>query len=92
MKIAISIFVLALAGCVTTTEVVPIGNDQFMLTGHASGGLNAGKGTAAALQKASEYCAARAQQQLVLMNTDAHGMAAVGGESTNVIFSCAAAP
>lgn len=90
MKIAISILGLALAGCVTTTDVVPIGNDQFMLTGHASGGLNAGKGTAAALQKASEYCAARAQH-LVLVNTDAHGMAAVGGESTSLVFTCEAA-
>jgi hypothetical protein len=87
MKIAISMLALIAAGCVTTSDVVPIGNNQFMLTGHASGGLNAGKGTAAAAQKASAYCSAQ-QKSLVVVNTDMHGMAAVGGESTNFIFRC----
>ena len=51
MKIQFFAGALLLAGCVTTTDVVPIGNNQFMLTGHASGGLNAGKGTAGKLLK-----------------------------------------
>ena len=91
MRTAISIFALALAACVTTSEVVPIGNNQFMLTGHASGGLNAGKGTSAAVEKAAAYCNSQ-HRALKLVNTDAHGMAAVGGESTDVIFTCEALP
>lgn len=89
MKISISIFALVLTACVTTSEVVPIGNNQFMLTGHASGGLNAGKGTAAAVEKAGAYCSSQ-HKSLKLVNTDAHGMAAVGGESTDVVFTCEA--
>jgi hypothetical protein len=89
MKTAISILGLLIAGCVTTSDVVPIGNNQFMLTGHANGGLNAGKGTSAALEKAAAYCTSQ-HKSLKLVNTDAHGVAAVGGESTNVIFTCEA--
>jgi hypothetical protein len=49
MKVLICVLALSATACVTTSEVVPMGNNQFMLTGHASGGLNAGKGTAAAM-------------------------------------------
>jgi hypothetical protein len=87
MKIAISILGLALASCVTTSDVVPVGNNQFLLTGHASGGLNAGKGTAAAAQKAADYCRAQGKA-MVLVSTEFHGVAAVGGESTSVVFRC----
>lgn len=87
MKIQFFAGALLLAGCVTTTDVVPIGNNQFMLTGHASGGLNAGKGTAAAAQKASAYCSSQGKS-MVLVNTDFHGVAAVGGESTSFVFRC----
>jgi hypothetical protein len=83
----ICVIALTTAGCVTTSDVVPIGNDQYLLTGHASGGLNAGKGTSAAAEKAAAYCASQ-HKSLVVVNTELHGMAAVGGESTNFIFRC----
>jgi hypothetical protein len=35
--------VALLAGCVSTSEVVPIGDGRYMITGRASGGLNAEK-------------------------------------------------
>ena len=87
MNIRICVLALSLSACVTTSEVTPIGHDQFMLTGHASGGLNAGKGTAAAAQKAAAYCTSQGKQ-MVLVNTDFHGVAAVGGESTAFVFRC----
>jgi hypothetical protein len=87
MKVLICVLALSATACVTTSEVVPMGNNQFMLTGHASGGLNAGKGTAAASQKAAAYCAAK-DQAMELVNTEFHGMAAVGGESTSLVFRC----
>lgn len=78
---------LGLAGCVTATEVTPIGRDLYVVTGHASGGLNAGKGVTAAAQKATAYCAGR-HQVLQVEKTDTHGMAAVGGESNTLTFRC----
>ena len=87
MNIRICVLALSLAGCVTTSDVVPVGNHQFMLTGHASGGLNAGKGTAAAAQKANAYCSSQGKS-MVMVNTEFHGVAAVGGESTSFVFRC----
>ena len=78
---------LMLTGCVTSTEVVSIGPGTYMVTGHASGGLNAGKGLTAAAQKANEFCAQR-HQTMVADKTEAHGMAAVGGESNTLTFQC----
>lgn len=87
MQIRILGVALILSGCVTTSDVVPMGNDQYLLTGHASGGLNAGKGTAAAAQRAAAYCAER-HQSMVIVSNEFHGVAAVGGESTTLVFRC----
>jgi hypothetical protein len=87
MRIQLIACAALIAGCVTTSDVVPIGNGQFMLTGHATGGLNAGKGTAAAAEKAAEYCNTQGKS-LVVVGSDFHGMAAVGGESTSMTFTC----
>lgn len=87
MKTSLVALLLVLSGCVTTSEVVPASNGEYLLTGHASGGLNAGKGTAAAMQKASAYCGSQGKKMEVV-NTEFHGMAAVGGESTSLVFRC----
>jgi hypothetical protein len=79
---------LALAtACVSSSEVVPIGNGRYMITGRASGGLNAGKETTEATKTANAYCA-RQSKQMVLQNLDKTGTAAVFGENINLTFSC----
>ncbi len=73
--------------CVSSSEVVPIGNGRYMITGRASGGLNAGKETTEATKAANTYCA-RQSKQMVLQNLDKTGNAAVFGENINLTFSC----
>ena len=46
----------AAAGCVSSSEVQPIGNGKYMVIGRASGGLNAGKETTEATKEANAYC------------------------------------
>jgi hypothetical protein len=75
------------AGCVSSSEVVPIGNGRYMITGRASGGLNAGKETTAATKAANEYCA-KQSKQMVLQNLDKTGNAAVFGENIDLTFTC----
>lgn len=87
MKIAVFAFVALLSACVTASEVVPIGPGQYIVTGHASGGLNAGKGVGAAAEKANVFCASR-HKILSVDKTETHGMAAVGGESNSITFRC----
>jgi hypothetical protein len=79
--------VVTVAGCVTASEVQPIGNGRFMITGRASGGLNAGKETTQATKDANAYCA-KLRKQMVLQNMDKTGNAAVFGENVSLTFTC----
>jgi hypothetical protein len=79
--------VILVSACVSSSEVVPIGNGRYMITGRASGGLNAGKETTQATKAANAYCA-KESKQMVLQNLDTTGNAAVFGENINLTFSC----
>ncbi len=68
-----SLTALMLTACVSASEVVPIGNGRYMITGRASGGLNPRK---------------KQSKQMVLQNLDKTGNAAVFGENINLTFSC----
>jgi hypothetical protein len=86
----IFIIALVLAGCVGASEIVPMGKDSYLVTGHATGGLNAGKGMIEATKQANAYCAAQ-QRYMIVRRTDNGGSAAWGGESAQLIFSCVTA-
>lgn len=58
-----------------------------MVTGCASGGLNAGKETTQATKEANSYCA-KLDKQMVLQNLDKTGNAAVFGENISLTFTC----
>ena len=75
------------AGCVSSSEIQPIGNGRYMITGRASGGLNAGKETTQATKEANAYCAKQGKQ-MVLQNLDKTGNAAVFGENVSLTFTC----
>jgi len=87
MKLAILAFVALVAGCVSASETQPIGNGRYMVTGRASGGLNAGKETTQATKEANAYCA-KLDKQMVLQNLDKTGNAAVFGENVSLTFTC----
>ena len=71
LTLALSVVV---AGCVSSSEIQPIGNGRYMITGRASGGLNAGKETTQAAKEANAYCAKQGKQ-MVLQNLDKTGNA-----------------
>jgi hypothetical protein len=82
--LAIAVFV---ASCVSSSEIQPIGNGRYMITGRASGGLNAGKETTQATKEANAYCAKQGKQ-MVLQNLDKTGNADVFGENVSMTFTC----
>jgi hypothetical protein len=88
-RIGISLAFVILAACVSSSEVQPIGNGRYMITGRASGGLNAGKETTEATKAANAFCAKQGQQ-MVLQNLDKTGNAAVFGENVSITFTCEA--
>jgi len=85
--ILISVAAIGLIACVSSSEVVPIGNGRYMITGRASGGLNAGKETTEATKAANAYCDKQGKQ-MVLQNMDKTGNAAVLGENVSITFIC----
>jgi hypothetical protein len=87
MKVGIIVFVVFVASCVSTTDIVPVGKDSYLISGRANGGLNAGKGTIQATQKANAYCATQ-HKLMIIRRVDTSGNAAVFGESANLYFSC----
>jgi len=78
---------IPMAACVSSSEVVPVGNGRYLITGRASGGLNAGKETTEATKAANAYCA-RLGKKMILQNLDKTGNAAVFGENINLTFTC----
>jgi hypothetical protein len=84
MKLLGAVLTLAITGCVSASEVQAIGNGKFMITGRASGGLNAGKETT---KDANAYCA-KLGKQMVLQNVEQTGNAGVYGENVSLTFTC----
>ena len=80
-------FAVLVAGCVSSSEIQPIGNGRYMITGRASGGLNAGKETTQGTKEANAYCDKQGKQ-MVLQKLDKTGNAAVFGENVSLTFSC----
>jgi len=65
------------AGCASSPEVALIGNGRYIVTGRASGPLNAGPDTIEAAKAAKAYCA-KQSKQVVIQNI----------ENVSVTFSC----
>ena len=77
------------AACVTTSPVVPMGKDSYMITGSNAGGLNRGKGKTLAVQQANAHCASL-KKFLVVRRFDSEAGVFDGTQSTTLVFSCVA--
>lgn len=87
MRMIILGFAALLAGCVSSSEIVPAGKDSFIVTGAANGGMEGGKSLIAATKAANQYCA-KLSKVMIIRRTDTGGSAGFGGEHSNLIFSC----
>lgn len=87
MKYLPVVAMVLVASCVSASDVQPIGNGRYMITGRASGGLNAGKETTQAEADANAYCS-KLGKHMVVQNLDKTGNAAVFGENVSMTFTC----
>ena len=82
---------IMLAGCASSTGVLPVGPDTYSITTGASsarGGMAGARGTA--LKEAGEYCA-KAGKQILVQDISASSSFASGfdiSQNSNVIFRC----
>ena len=79
-----------LAGCVGTSEIVPMGKDSYLIAGRAQGSMNAGMGMIAATKDANAYCA-KQDRYMVVRRTSETGNPGFGGQTDQLIFSCVTA-
>ena len=88
MKIIVpSIFLLALSGCATSTGVVPMGKDTYMIAIGGKTTASGGKLKAQALKEAAEYCSQK-NKQLQVVNTQQRDMSFGIDPSAEIQFMC----
>jgi len=87
MRIAVLAAVALVAGCVSTSEVVPMGKDSYMINGQARGGAVTGHSIIEATKAANAFCA---QKGLLMMPRTANteGSATWTAETSTLVFSC----
>src|SRR5580698_6249491 len=89
MKVALfAICAAVLAGCVSSSEIVPMGKDSYMVSGQARGGaMVTGRSIIEATKSANTYCSAKG---LVMMprNANPEGSATWTAETSTLVFTC----
>jgi hypothetical protein len=85
--LAAGVLAASLAGCVSTSKVMPAPGGLFMIKGRANGPFNDGKETSRGMRKANEFCA-KQSKHVVLHNMGQTGNAALLGEHVIIIFDC----
>jgi hypothetical protein len=86
MKIAVFVFVALLSGCATTSDVVPMGRDSYMVT-VGSHTADAGNLKINAVRAANAYCA-KSDKFMIVRNIESVGAAPAQTGSGSIIFSC----
>jgi hypothetical protein len=77
----------ALAGCVSTSKVIPAPGGLYMIKGRANGPFNDGKETSRGMKKAADFCA-KQSKHVVLHDIGSKGNAALLGEHVIITFEC----
>jgi len=88
MKIYVFAATALISGCVSTSEIIPVGKDSYMVSGSGTGGLSYGKTLAAALKSANTYCA-KQTKFMIIRREETEGR--FNGEAANLMFSCVTA-
>ena len=88
-KIILGIVTFVLVACTTTTGVVPIGEETYMIgtTGKSPGGFSGSEAKALAIQEAQKFCATKGRK-LQVVNTQQADMQFGVNATAEVQFMC----
>lgn len=90
IRSAFTIILIAVSGCVTTSDVTPMGRDTFMVGTDARGGfVSSADLTAKSAQKANAYCAALGKEMVpdTVQNSGVRGFTP---QENTLMFRCLA--
>ncbi len=90
MRYIISAVFLLLIGCAANSGVVPIGNDEFMISKQAATGFpGTGKIKVDALKEAGQHCSARNKSMEIVLLDETEGPYLFGKyPRVNLTFRC----
>ena len=89
--IVLLLAVAAIAGCVTVTDPVSIGDNKYLLTLNARGGFQSdGELLTQSVQKANSFCQAQGRRAEIT-NTNTSGVQMWTPQNNQVYLSCVAA-
>lgn len=88
MKIIVLASVVALAGCVSTTEVVELGRDSYMVgTSARGGGQTRTEVMQISIKRANEFCAAKGLV-MVVDHVESSGITGLTSRESQLTFLC----
>lgn len=79
---------LSLTACMSTSEVVPVGKDTYMLSARASGLLASSSEVPIEAMKAANVHCASLGRRMIIRRTDTQGIPGLTDMSSSLIFSC----
>jgi hypothetical protein len=78
---------ISLAACSSTSEIIPVGRDSFMITATTRGGMMMGEAPIVAAKAANEHCAANGQH-MIIRRTDSAIEGFNNSGMNTLVFSC----
>jgi hypothetical protein len=89
MKTLSLILLLAVAGCVSTSEVVPVGKDTYMVGTQVQGGMESWTEIKArSIKSANDYCDKRGQTMTLQGDVKTSGVRGWTPQNAEVTFKC----
>lgn len=89
MKIAIFAITALLIGCTTTSQIVPVGKDSYIVSSSSPGTMHKASVAVKAAQAANAFCEKRGKHMVIRQTADNH--LGITGNETNLIFGCVSA-
>jgi len=86
MKIAVFAAVALLAACTTTSQIVPIGKDSYIVSSSSPGTMHKASVAVKAAEAANAFCEKRGKHMVIRQTDDNH--LGITGNETNLIFGC----
>ena len=90
MRVLIALMGLIVVGCASSSGVVPMGGDKFMISRSEKGYTTGSKVKADALKDANEFCAAKGKSLQIIKATSSDMAVFRSDPQAEVEFMCAA--
>jgi hypothetical protein len=84
----IIVMCLPLTACMSTSEVVPVGKDTYMLMARGSGLLTSSAEVPIEAMKAANVHCASLGRRMIIRRTETQGTPGVTDMSSSLVFSC----